>query len=60
MPKTLPILRSLSIVLVIALLTGCASGPPRNQDNVCKVFEENPRWYDQALASQKRWGTPIA
>ncbi len=60
MLRALPTLRILSVVLLSILLTGCASSPPRNQDNVCKVFEENPRWYDQALASQKRWGTPIA
>jgi hypothetical protein len=60
MLRALPTLRFLTVALVIILITGCASSPPRHQDNVCKVYEENPRWYDHALASQKRWGTPIA
>jgi hypothetical protein len=42
------------------LLAGCATAPPpRGQDNLCRIFAEQPRWYDHAQASEKRWGTPI-
>ncbi|WP_223807869.1 lysozyme-like domain containing protein [Marinobacter sp. R17] len=34
--------------------------PPTNPDNICDIFSEHPDWYDEAAASQARWGTPIA
>ncbi|MEE8119347.1 MAG: hypothetical protein V3T39_07270 [Gammaproteobacteria bacterium] len=45
--------------LFVALLAGCAADPPSKTDNICTVFEQNPKWYDWARASQKKWGTPI-
>ena len=33
---------------------------PRDQSNLCRIFDAQPQWYDYALASQQRWGTPIA
>jgi hypothetical protein len=50
----------LVVVSLVLFLAGCASTPPRDQDNVCNIFSENPRWYDHARASERRWGTPIA
>jgi hypothetical protein len=48
------------ILMALALLmTGCATSPPPRQDNICQILEHNPRWYDHARASEKRWGTPI-
>lgn len=52
--------RCLLVMAAMALLlAGCASSPPPRQDNVCHILEHNPRWYDHARASEKRWGTPI-
>jgi len=45
--------------LVPALLGGCAEMPPRHQDNLCKVFDQHPDWYDYAHESQRKWGVPI-
>lgn len=54
-------MRCLAVFLLGASLLGCASKPaPSGQDNLCRVFEQHPRWYDHALASEKKWGTPIA
>lgn len=53
----------LLVALLFMLATGCATmapSPPGNQDNVCEIFREHPRWYDYALNSQEKWGTPIA
>lgn len=57
---TLPIHRLLLLMALAILLAGCATTPPRQQDNICEIFSEYPRWYDHALASQNTWGTPIA
>ncbi len=52
--------RGCFLLLVLLLLAGCASRPPQDQDNLCQIFSQHPRWYDHALASERRWGTPIA
>ena len=55
--------RALLVLALIALTAGCAvrgPAPPPNQDNLCEIFRENPRWYDYARDSEQKWGTPIA
>jgi hypothetical protein len=42
------------------LLASCAATVPKNQSNLCSIFYEKESWYADALASQKKWGTPIA
>ncbi|MDH3770225.1 MAG: hypothetical protein OET79_04440, partial [Nitrospirota bacterium] len=51
--KVLPCL----LAMVIAL-AGCASVPPKRQDNLCTIFGQYPEWYDAAKESQAMWGTP--
>lgn len=41
------------------LLSGCASSPPGDINNVCAIFKEKKGWYKSAKASEKRWGTPV-
>ena len=53
-------MRNLTLLGLGLLLTACASSPPRDQDNICQIFAENPRWYQYAKASEQRWGTPIS
>lgn len=40
-------------------LGGCATAPPRQSQNICEVFHQYPKWYDDAHAAQQRWGTPV-
>ena len=50
---------ALAAVLVGAT-AGCATTPPpKRQDDLCKIFEQYPDWYDHARASAVEWGTPI-
>ncbi len=51
-------LSSLLLAAAVALLTGCASAPPKHQGNLCAIFDQYPEWYDAAKASQDKWGTP--
>ena len=46
------------VALSAALAAGCATAPPRQQDNLCTIFDQYPDWYDAAKASQDNWGTP--
>ena len=58
MNRPLPLF--LALVLCAAIVSGCATRPPQQQDNICSIFQQHPRWYDYALASERRWGTPIS
>ncbi len=58
MPRLLPL--ALLLIVCAVILGGCATRPPQQQDNICSIFNQHPRWYDYALASERRWGTPIA
>lgn len=46
-------------ILAMTLVTGCASKPPRDQNDICKVFRQHPDWYDAASASEETWGVPV-
>lgn len=43
-----------------AFLSGCASGPPKNSDNICHVFDEKRGWYKDARRAERRYGSDIA
>ncbi|TKF36643.1 hypothetical protein FCV50_01380 [Vibrio kanaloae] len=48
-----------TVGVVSSLLVGCATPPPKQQDNLCSIFREHSSWYEGALDMQKEWGTPI-
>jgi hypothetical protein len=42
------------------VLAGCSSTrPPAQQEDVCLIFAEKPKWHDAAADASKRWGTPL-
>lgn len=46
------------VAMSVTLTAGCASAPPKHQDNLCAIFDQYPEWYDAAKNSQDKWGTP--
>ncbi len=48
-----------ALILLVALTTGCATSPPRNPQNLCDIFEENRDWYEAAIDTKEKWGTPV-
>ena len=48
-----------AVTLGLSIALGCASGPPRNPDNLCDIFEERRNWYRASKRSTERWGVPI-
>ncbi|MEO2266349.1 transglycosylase SLT domain-containing protein [Pseudoalteromonas pernae] len=46
------------IVLVTTIMTGCATAPPKQPDDICKIFEEKEDWYFDAKDAQEKWGSP--
>ena len=50
--------RSGAMFLALCLAFGCTTTPPKQQHDICMVFEEYPDWYDYAQQSEQTWGTP--
>ncbi len=48
-----------TITLSIALLSSCATPPPKNPENLCEIFREHRNWYFAAKDARERWGVPI-
>ena len=49
---------NLTIFFAFLILFGCASSPPKNPDNICKIFQEKRSWYKAAIRTEKRWKLP--
>ena len=45
-------------LLLLGGLAGCATNTPRQQHDLCEVFDQHPNWYDYAKASEDKWGVP--
>ncbi|MGZ8218643.1 transglycosylase SLT domain-containing protein [Methylomagnum sp.] len=46
-------------LLLLLLLAGCASLPPKNPANICSIFHEKDDWYAATRKAQQRWGVPV-
>lgn len=46
-------------LLASVSMTACVTSPPENLDNLCAIFEEKSRWYDDARDAREAWGIPI-
>ena len=52
--------RQVIAVLVLLIISGCATSPPEQVDNVCDIFREKSGWYGDAKDARARWGVPIS
>lgn len=52
--------RRIAWALMLLMLGGCATTPPRNTQNLCDIFAEYADWHQATRAAEQRWGTPIA
>lgn len=53
-------LKIIWVVLIFISLTSCVSPPPRNVNDICQVFRQQPKWYAYALDAERRWRVPVA
>jgi len=47
------------LFVLLALLTGCSSGPPKNITDGCEIFEDKGGWYRDASRAFEKWGVPV-
>jgi hypothetical protein len=52
-------MRLLSLLMFVGFLSGCATSPPSNPNNICNIFDEKPDWYKAAKKSENKWGSPV-
>ena len=48
-----------SFLLIGLILSGCASKPPQQQENICQIFKDKSSWYRLVNRSEEQWGAPI-
>ena len=53
------IFKILLLPTIFCVLMSCASQPPKEMDNLCKIFKEKRHWYKAAKHAEKKWGAPI-
>ncbi len=51
--------RIAALLAALALLVGCSTAPPKDQNNLCNIYREYPDWYEDSLDMQDAYGTPI-
>ena len=52
-------IKFITLLLLTLALSGCATPPPKNPENICEIFKENRDWYYAAKEMNEKWGTPI-
>ena len=43
------------LILSLLILASCSAKIPSNQDDICDILDENPKWEQDLLEAQKRW-----
>ena len=47
------------LLLAVLALGACTSAPPRQPDDICRIFDEKRSWYRAAVETEREWGLPI-
>lgn len=47
------------MMLLLALLSGCATTPPSKPDDICQIFKQKKGWYADAKKAQEKWHIPM-
>ena len=43
------------IFFTFLAVTSCANSIPSNQDDICDILNENPRWQNSLLNAKQKW-----
>ncbi|WP_017444633.1 hypothetical protein [Gayadomonas joobiniege] len=48
-----------ALIVLVAVMAGCATAPPKKPNDLCEIFYEKRDWYHAAKDAEDNWGTPI-
>jgi len=48
-------MRNHLVAIIAIFLLGCSTKIPMNQDDICVIINENPRWSNSLLDAKKKW-----
>ena len=48
-------MKRIALTLIVLFFYGCATKIPSNQDDICDILQENPRWQQSLLNAEQRW-----
>lgn len=51
--------KALTLLVFSFILVSCVSRPPTDVNNLCRIFQEYPKWYRDARDVENRWLVPI-
>ncbi len=47
------------VAVAVVTLTGCATAPPKNPQDLCAIFDEKSDWHEPATEAAAKWGSSI-
>lgn len=47
------------LLLLLFVISGCATAPPSQPGDLCSVFSEYRDWYEAAVDTRDKWGAPV-
>ena len=50
-------MKKLILFLTFLAVTSCANSIPSNQDDICGILNENPRWQNSLLKAKQKWNS---
>lgn len=57
-------IKFITLILLLSFiaidLSGCATTPLTNKENICTIFQQRPKWYWEAQDVRNKWGLPIS
>ena len=54
-----PFLSRSAVLVLFVVVSGCATTPPTQTDNVCSIFSQKRSWHRVAVKAEKKWGTSM-
>ena len=48
-------MKKITLIFTAVFLFSCSSKIPTNQDDICVIIKENPKWANALLDSKKKW-----
>ncbi len=50
-------MKNLKTIIILLTFSSCTVSIPNNQDDICRIIDENPRWENILFNAQQKWGT---